>query len=124
VEKIKTTLVVDLQVTDFFNYSTIRELTSHLVSEIQRQGVVLPDLEAEAEAERAMTVDDDGALAGERSSLQIQGHTGEEGVLDVFARVRSGELDVAEARALLGKLEDEGRPNQTREGVSGNVWER
>jgi polyketide synthase PksN len=108
VNKIAAALSVELEVTDFFNYSTIRELSEHLVRKL---GEVTESLEGQ---ECGLIEDRDceeGASVDVIQRLEVSGGDLEERILDVFSRVRSGQLDVDDAEALIDRLEageDEG----------------
>lgn len=92
VRRINSDLGADLQVTDFFNYSTLRELTQHLLDENKFD---LEKLEP---------------LTGANSELEVEeppveNHSKESALLDVFEQVRAGALDIETATLRIQELE-------------------
>jgi len=92
VRRINSDLGADLQVTDFFNYSTLRELTQHLLDENKFD---LDKLEPQIGAGSEMDVDEPS----------VEYFSKESALLDVFAQVRAGALDIETATLRIQELE-------------------
>ena len=92
VRRINSDLGADLQVTDFFNYSTLRELTQHLLDENKFD---LERLEPLTGAGSEVEVDEPPVEYLSKDSA----------LLDVFAQVRAGALDIETATLRIQELE-------------------
>ena len=92
VRRINSDLGADLQVTDFFNYSTLRELTQHLLDENKFD---LEKLDPLTGAGSEVEVDEPPVEYLSKDSA----------LLDVFEQVRAGALDIQTATLRIQELE-------------------
>jgi hypothetical protein len=92
VRRINSDLGADLQVTDFFNYSTLRELTQHLLDENKFD---LEKLEPLTVATSEPKVEEP----------PVEYLSKESALLEVFAQVREGALDIETATLRIQELE-------------------
>ena len=92
VRRINSDLGADLQVTDFFNYSTLRELTQHLLDENKFDLEKLEPLTG-------------AASEPEVEEPPVENPRKESVLLDVFEQVRAGALDIETATLRIQELE-------------------